>query len=98
MELTPVAGIVALAFLAESLTEYFFAATLVALGLDSRWLRYVAAAVGVALALAYGVDALRDLLGIAPRLPFVGEALTGLLLGRGANFVHDFYATYVGRR
>ena len=93
--LAPFGVILTLAFLCESLTEYFFSDVLLAFGLDSKYLRYIAALVGVGLALLYGLDALRDFLGVSPRLAHLGEVLTGLILGRGANFVHDLYSTYV---
>lgn len=93
--LAPFGVVLALAFLCESLTEYFFSDLMALIGLDSRHLRYVAALVGVGLALLYGLDALRDFLGLSPRLPHLGEVLTGLILGRGANYVHDFYGNYV---
>ena len=93
--LTPFGIILSLAFLCESMTEYFFSDVLAAFGLDTKYLRYIAALVGVGLALLYGLDALRDFLGVSPRLAHLGEVLTGLILGRGANFVHDLYSTYV---
>ena len=87
--------VLALAFLCEKLTEYFFSNVLLALRLDTKYLRYIAALIGIGLALLYGLDALRDFLGVSPRLAHLGEVLTGLILGRGANFVHDLYSTYV---
>jgi len=93
--LAPFGVVLTLAFLCESLTEYFFSEVLAACGLDTKYLRYIAALVGVGLALLYGLDALRDFLGVSPRLAHLGEVLTGLILGRGANFVHDLYSTYV---
>lgn len=90
--------VLALAFLSESLTEYLFERPLKALRLDPGYLRYVAAAVGVALALAYQVDILQDIFGRGPGPGWVGQALTGLLLGRGANYVHDFYGRYVAKK
>ncbi|MBI2906545.1 MAG: hypothetical protein HYX92_02685 [Chloroflexi bacterium] len=96
--LAPLGVVLALAFLCESLTEYFFSDLLAAAGMDKRYLRYIAAAVGMALALTYGLDAIDRFLGISPRVPHLGEALTGLVLGRGANYVHDFYGNYVGGR
>jgi len=57
----------------------------------------VSAGVGVALALLYGLDVLEAFFGITARASWVGQVLTGLLLGRGANYVHDFYGNYVKR-
>ncbi len=85
------------AFLAESLTEYLFADLLARFGLDARYLKYLASVVGVILCLAYNIDALADL-GLGPRLPYVGQILTGLILGRGANYVHDFYTRFTQKR
>ncbi len=93
--LAPFAAVLALAFLCESLTEYFFSDLLAALKVEARYLKYIAMLVGVALALAYGLDALEGFLGLAPRLPYVGQVLTGLILGRGANYVHDFYTQFI---
>jgi len=92
---TPFAAVFALAFLCESLTEYFFADPLARLGIKPAYLRYVAALVGVALALLYGLDALQTFLSLSPRIDHLGEVLTGLMLGRGANYVHDFYSKFV---
>lgn len=52
-------------------------------------LRYLAAAVGIALAFAYQVDLL-TLFGLQPPAPWLGYLVTGVVLGRGSNFVHDF--------
>lgn len=90
--------ILTLAFLTESLTEYFFGDLLARRAAGPLVLKYLAAGVGVALALAYRIDLLRDLFGIAPGVPFVGEVLTGLILGRGANYVHDFLAQVLRER
>jgi len=46
--------------------------------------------VAVVLCLAYGVDFLASL-GLTSAVPYVGEFITGVLLGRGASFVHDIY-------
>ncbi|MBI4301757.1 MAG: hypothetical protein HY664_04040 [Chloroflexi bacterium] len=88
--LTPLGLILALAFLAESLTEYLFADLLVSIKVDTKYLKYVAALVGVALALAYGLDAIQEFFAVSPGLPHLGQVLTGLILGRGANYTHDF--------
>ena len=93
--LTPFGAVLALAFLCESLTEYLFSDLLTAMKVDAKYLRYVSAGVGVALALLYGLDALEAFFGIRAQVPWVGQVLTGLLLGRGANYVHDFYGNYV---
>jgi hypothetical protein len=44
--------------------------------------------IGELLAFGFGADFLTQL-GIPSAIPPIGVALTGLLLGRGSNFVHD---------
>ncbi len=95
---TSIGTILALAFLAESLTEYLFSRLLVNLRISKDYLRYIAAVVGVALAVAYRVDILEEFLDVGTDYPVVGEVFTGLLLGRGANFTHDFYSRFLTAR
>jgi hypothetical protein len=97
METIPAATIFALAFLTEGVTEYFFTGVFARLKLAPSYLKQVSAVVGVVLCLTYRVDALSLLFGLSPRWELLGQVLTGLLLGRGANFVHDLYTRY-GRR
>ena len=49
-----------------------------------------AAALGVAMCVTAGVDAL-SLLGVDMSVPFIGQALTGALVSRGASFLHDLW-------
>lgn len=91
----PIVAVLALAFLAESLTEYLFAGPLGSLRLPSSLLRYVAVGVGVLLAWAYDLDITRDLLELTPRPSILGVVLTGIILGRGASYVHGFYGSYL---
>jgi len=58
-------------------------------------LRYVAALVGVALCWAYRADLLA-LVGLDARYSLIGYLVTGLLLGRGANFINDFADRWLG--
>ncbi len=91
----PIFAVLALAFLAESLTEYLFAGPLAAARLPGALLRYVAVAVGVVLAWAYDLDITRDVLDLTARPAILGVVLTGVILGRGASYVHDFYQSYL---
>lgn len=80
-----------LAFIGESTVEYLF-------GRIERvkpYLCYVALLVGVGLALAYQVDVLDAFFGKDASVPYVGEILTGCVIGRGASFLHDFATTYL---
>jgi hypothetical protein len=92
-------AILLLAALTEGLVEYFLQPWLKPDNEDvpiwrSMALRYSAALVGVGLCLAYAVDVLA-LVGLAGRLDFVGEIMTGLLIGRGSNYVNDFIERWI---
>lgn len=106
LQFTALAGIFVLAFLAETLTEYFLRpwirperpesenmATDEDLGvprvLPPLALRYAAAIIGMILAVIYRVDLLA-MIGLTPLYPIVGYIITGLIVGRGSNFLHDF--------
>jgi len=105
--MTPIAPFLAilfLAFLAEGLTEYL--ARPVIQGLTNPdpeppaepytkplWLRYVALTVGVGLAMAFRAD-LFAAIGLAAIHPWLAYVLTGILVGRGSNYVHDLIDTW----
>ncbi len=48
--------------------------------------------VGLVIAIAAGID-IMDIIGVPMRIPYVGTVLTGVLISRGANFVHDIFET-----
>jgi hypothetical protein len=52
-------------------------------------LRYIAAIVGILLAIAYHADLLALVGLVSPWSPYVGYIVTGLVIGRGSNFLHD---------
>lgn len=56
---------------------------------QKQWLRYVALAFGVVVSFAYQIDILADL-GVTATAPWVGYITTGLIIGRGSNYVNDF--------
>ncbi len=94
----------ALAFLTESLVEYLFGAVAdhVPAVNPYRWLlMYIAAGVGVGLALFYQLDLIAVIAqsaGVALDLSAptkVGMVLSGLAIGRGANYLNQFVSTYL---
>ncbi|RLI83491.1 MAG: hypothetical protein DRP01_09025 [Archaeoglobales archaeon] len=97
MELSQIIALsFALAFLAESMVEYLFGKLFDHIGalVKLKWaLMYVAAGVGVGLAWFYQLDLLSIISGGDPTVP--GVVLSGLILGRGANFLHDFVGNYL---
>jgi hypothetical protein len=103
--LPTLALIFVLSFLAESLTEYFVrpvlapgaqpGATAGPAPLSPLWLRYAAAVTGIGLALLYRVDLLA-LFGLEAFHPIAGWILTGILIGRGSNYLHDLVDGWLG--
>ena len=82
-----VASIGVLSLLIEAITEYL----LPTFPDPWKWTKtYIAAAFAVLVCLAYGVD-LPAALGL-PAVAYVGPILTGLILGRGANFLSVLYS------
>jgi hypothetical protein len=108
MEVKVLAITFALSFLTETLTEYLFGTPMDRSEQlkPYKWtLMYVSALIGVVLALFYHLDLIviiasfSDALGLSapvlsdPTVP--GSILSGLLIGRGANAVHDFLSKYL---
>ena len=83
-----------LGFLCESMVQYIFAPIK---KLDP-YLMYISLAVGVFLAAAFNINLMAAVVPGIPGTPlayWTGVVLTGLIIGRGANFVHDLWETYV---
>lgn len=102
MNLQPYLVALALAFMAESMTEYVFASWIDLLAKkhpaikEAQPLKYVALIVGLVFAFSYSLDLIAAMLGAVANPPWVGIVLTGLAIGRGANYVHDFAKQYLG--
>jgi hypothetical protein len=56
--------------------------------------RTISCVLGVVLAVLFAVDALA-LVGVESGVPYVGCVVTGLLMGRGANWIHDFMSRWI---
>jgi len=101
-----ITGILILATLAESLVEYLIRPLVKpwvegesppnarAQALRDLGLRYIAAGIGMVLCVLYQADLLASF-GLASPWPMAGQLLTGLIIGRGANFVHDFASRWL---
>lgn len=90
--MTELAGIFLLAVFTEATVEYFVAALFDKAGATApyrRYIPYVAAALGIALCVAYQVDILAMVVGLTPVHPAVGWVVSGLIVGRGSNFLND---------
>ena len=104
---TAVTAILVLATIAEAIVEHIFAPVLDAQDPNSMepeparvldWpalaLRYVSVLIGVALCIVYRVDLLAYFNLTSP-WPWVGWLITGILIGRGSNFIHDFASRWL---
>ena len=60
-------------------------------------LRYISALVGMLLCVAYHADLL-ELAGLVTTTPLVGQLITGIVIGRGANYLHDLVSQGEGAR
>ena len=91
----------ALAFICESMVEYLFASWIAQLPAKWKWvdelepLKYISLLVGVALAASYGLDIIYEVFGATASWPQVGVIVTGLTIGRGSNYCHDFWSRYL---
>jgi magnesium-transporting ATPase (P-type) len=101
MNVLAILGIVLfLAFLVESMVEYFVGevANHIPAANPYKWLiMYVAAIVGILAAFIYKLDLvnmLSDFLGVQFATTTFGIIFTGLVIGRGANFVHDLWQKF----
>lgn len=54
--------------------------------------RIGALVIGLVLSFATGTDLLK-LVGLQSKIPFLGIILTGILISRGANFMHDILSS-----
>ena len=79
------AGIFLLATFVEGTVEYLFAKEGV---ISQPVLKYIALGMGVVLAIAYNVDLLAGV-GLTSIVPLVGNVVSGVVIGRGSNYVND---------
>lgn len=79
-------GILLLATLIEGTITYLFGKTSES---ESRpWLKYVSLVIGIAACVAYKIDIL-GMTGLVSQWVIVGYIVSGLIVGRGANYVND---------
>lgn len=88
-----------LATLIEGLVEYFVGTIFdhVPKIKEWRWLTiYIPPVLGVIVAIAYQLDLLSLIVAGLPAST-LGMILSGLIMGRGANYLHQFVATFFPR-
>lgn len=55
------------------------------------WLRYVSLAFGIIAAIAYQID-IPAMTGLVAINAYIGYVVSGLIIGRGANYINDIFA------
>lgn len=58
-----------------------------------NWLMYVSLLFGIVVAIAYKVDIVA-MTGLQSPFPYVGEVVSGLILGRGSNYLNDILQNF----
>jgi len=61
------------------------------------YLKYIALAAGIIVAAVFNLDGLNVVFGITSPVPFAGVVITGLVIGRGSNYVNDFFGNFASR-
>jgi len=84
------------AVIAEALIEYV---NMVVTDDDHRldWRVIMSAVIGVGVSIAFGID-LFEVIGMAAKVPFVGMVLTGVVISRGSNYIHDILKKIMGEK
>ena len=72
----------------EGLVEYLFKEFV-----NGKLVKYVALAIGIVFAIVYRLD-LMVMFGFKAFSPYVGYIVTGLIIGRGSNYVNDFVSRW----
>lgn len=88
-----IAGALLLATFVEGLVNY-----LVGKGDTPRsWVKYLALCMGILVCILFRVDifALAGLVGVHP---YVGYVATGLVIGRGSNYINDFVSVFTRKQ
>ena len=105
MEVIGTLGVILfMAFLVEGMVEYFFGEIANHVPALEQWkwlLMYVAAGVGVAAAFIYQFDLIALIaswLEVELNASPFGIVLTGLAIGRGANYIHQIISTYFPKK
>lgn len=90
-------GFFFLAVFIEGLIEYSVMEVLKRRSVPTWWVRYMSAALGVALAFAYEAN-LPARFGLTSRALWIDYTVTGLIVGRGSNYLSDFIGQLRGAR
>lgn len=78
-------GLLMVSVAVEGVIEYLFAGVVRL----KAYIPYISAVFGLLAAIGFGLD-LFAILGITAAYPVAGTILTGLMVGRGSNYLNDF--------
>jgi len=81
-------GILLLSTLIEGTLTYIFGENTET---SRPWLRYVSLVLGIVAAIAYQID-IPAMAGLVAVNAYVGYVVSGLIIGRGANYINDIFA------
>lgn len=81
-------GILLLSTLIEGTLTYLFGEKRDA---PRPYIRYISLALGIAAAIAYRID-IPAMTGLVAINAYVGYILSGIIIGRGANYINDIFA------
>ena len=62
-----------------------------------QWQQIAAVLFGIAISFAYSLD-IPALVGIESHIRYVGVVLTGILISRGSNYIHDLYNNLISKK
>ncbi|MBQ8338219.1 MAG: hypothetical protein IJY33_03660 [Oscillospiraceae bacterium] len=62
-----------------------------------QWQQIVAVFFGIVISFAYSLD-IPALVGIESGIAYVGNVLTGILISRGSNYIHDLYKNIISKK
>lgn len=62
-----------------------------------QWQQIAAVLFGIAISFAYCLD-IPALVGIESHVAYVGNVLTGILISRGSNYIHDLYKNIISKK
>lgn len=78
-------GLLMMAVVVEGMITYF---KTIAVNGKVQWQIIASIVLGVAVAIVYDLDMLASL-GFSASIPFIGNAITGISVSRGSNYVFD---------
>ena len=85
-------GIVFLATFVEGMITYFKGTNTNSMPI----LKYVALALGIVVAIGYNID-IPAMAGVVTGYPLVSNIVSGIIIGRGSNYVNDILKTITSK-